>query len=258
MKCAGRTLRKRDAKPRSNTVSPKARISKFSKFLAVSGMTILFTLLPASAQGKKPADDKNDKTKQVLVVDGKDVPGNIVAQVDPKLIGKAIGKSAVGQALPKITETVSVSELEKLEGLNGVYNDIALYNEQTGKFSISTKVPVPGKNYAFVVLAVVNSETAKTTNHLAVPIYKNEQGIEEKNHVDLQPLADYYYDMTGKELKFVKLVAEKGYDEDAGAYVQVFIVPVGELEGDIESGVPVCIIAYTEGVLYNELYGVVE
>jgi hypothetical protein len=58
------------------------------------------------------------------------------------------------------------------------------------------------------------------------------------NVIDLAPFADLYKRATGKELKFVKLVAENGV-EDGQPYAATYVVPVEKSDGEIKEGTPI-------------------
>ncbi len=70
--------------------------------------------------------------------------------------------------------------------------------------------------------------------------------------MDLTALEKYYKKATGEELKYVKLLVEKGTNEKVGEYVEIFVVPVDKPNGDIKPGVPIMSEAYAAGKMYEQ------
>lgn len=63
--------------------------------------------------------------------------------------------------------------------------------------------------------------------------------------MDLAPLDRLYRKATGNELKYVRLIVEKGTDTKVGAYIKIFAIPISSPRGEIIAGVPFISVPYT-------------
>ncbi len=149
--------------------------------------------------------------------------------------------AAVAQQL-NVTNRVSLEDLKRWDKETNQYRFLEQFREDDYSFSASLKIPVEGKDVPFLVSFVnvfkddPNLDAKK--GHMGIAFGfadKKEAKMAALGGFDLSKLKETYQRITNSELRYVRLVVEKGEDEN-GKYLTVYVVPVKSPTAEIESG----------------------
>ena len=216
------------------------------------------TLLFASSELAKTPDKPADKDKPTLVVETQKT--SISNTVESKLIAQADRYPTVAGNTPLPPELaeldkVSLSEIRKLDRDSEKYRLNKGYeNEIAGKFSTDFAVNFEGGRIQ-ILATICHVSGCNNWGTLVPPIdfgldfFLNGNSL---GTIDITELAKLYGLATGKDLRYVKLVVEKGENEH-GPFVAAFVVPVDSPNGVINRNTPTwCVVYYlNEGKAYG-------
>ena len=215
-------------------------------------------LLFASSELAKTPDKPADKDKPTLVVETQKT--SISNTVESKLIAmvhepeRTSGNTPLPPELAEL-DKVSLSEIRKLDRDSEKYRLNKGYeNEIAGKFSTDFAVNFEGGRIQ-ILATICHVSGCNNWGTLVPPIdfgldfFLNGNSL---GTIDITELAKLYKLATGKDLKYVKLVVEKGENE-YGPYIGIYVVPVDSPKGEIKINIPTWGFTYylNEGKTYS-------
>lgn len=148
----------------------------------------------------------------------------------------------------------SVERMRQLDKESAVYRPSKFNGELDGVYIAMVKIPL--ENGGTLIVEADLCRTKECTGNLpakrAVVRLVDVPGVENETKygtyvavVDLEPLAHLFKRITGKEMKAVKLIVEKGEDSSVGKYIQVHVFPQGSPSDDIGPAIPAIVIPFT-------------
>lgn len=171
----------------------------------------------------------------------------------------------------KEMQTVSLEEMQKLDRESEKYKEVGVGGENSESFSTHFHIPI-NRMYRLSGGAIIcfsaESECSKEdgiAKELFIFRTANPEsgfigGAKLLAGIDLAPLDNLYKKITGNEIRYVKLVVEKGNHSQIGDYIAIHVVPVSKPDGEIKRGIPVLpsVYAINENAVYNAELEIVQ
>ena len=188
----------------------------------------------------------------------------LIARADERPVAVA-RNDATSQATSARVDTsklprVSLVEIRRLDTESRKYKIDKLSGETSSGYGESYGVPLEtgGRLFASVSICPSDKNCGKGPNKYADIYAQGVPGIKKEHAlgtlisvVDLTELDAYYKLRTGKEMRYARLVIEKGVDPEVGNYTQITVVPVENPTAEIQDGVQVIGRAFYQGKMHK-------
>lgn len=201
----------------------------------------------------KPPKIKPSKlgTKPPIFVKVKE-PESKISKMAEKVWDLVGPSKAYGQDL----NGIPLSDIKRMEANSVVYKTLPTGGNTTWVntkekdgyeyfFQVIT-IPVQGEGSTVVGTASIGLFDGKRyDNEVRVSVKRN--GKSNEYAISLDELSKSYKEITGNELKYVKLIAESTTVSGQGPFVGIGVVPTDKPDGEIIGGVPILIVVYSGG-----------